>query len=86
MRCDAAVTSIDTLTARAGPMGGHTTDGPRDGCPTEVELGFLRRVKPFADQPTPTDGRIPAGSAESGVERAAGRDRDRLQGTLDDVD
>jgi hypothetical protein len=55
-------------------MGGHTTDGPRDGCPTEVELGLLRRVEPFADQPTPTDGRMPAGSAESGVERAAGRD------------
>ena len=66
-------------------MGGHTTNGPRDGCPTEVEFGLLQRVEPFAYQPAPTDRRIPASGAESGMECGTRRNRNRLKGTPDDV-
>lgn len=63
-------------------MGGHTTDGPGDGCSTKVDFGFLIGVKPFANHPR----LIPAGGAKSRLERFAGRDRDRLKRTLYNID
>ena len=62
-------------------MGGHATDDPCDGCARKVEFGLLIGVGTSANHSR----FVPTGGTKSGLERFAGRDRDGLEGTLNNV-